>query len=437
MIALTGGTVATLDPPRVEKVDVVLEHDRIVQVGGEVPASASRVDATGCLVMPGFVVGHTHLYSSLACGMPPPGVAPTTFREVLARVWWKLDRALDDELVETSAMAGAIEAAKRGVTCVIDHHASPDAIDGSLDRVASALEKVGLRGIVCYETSDRDGRERRDQGLRENLRFAKWCRESAAPHMRAMLGAHAPFTLENDTLEALAAQASSSGAPLHIHVAEDTSDNDDAAKRGTTLAARLLPALGRGAIVAHAVHLDAETRAMLEQKGVWVVTNARSNMNNAVGLAPARGPLVALGTDGLGADMIGEAQAHFFRHAEARDGLAMDAVSRIVGAQRLASLHFEGEDRAPRIELGARADLVILAYDPPTPLDASNLASHFLFGLTAACVRDTIAGGRFVVKHGVVQGIDAAALASQARTQAQRLWSRMDGATWPPRKDVT
>jgi putative selenium metabolism protein SsnA len=429
VIALVGGTTATLDPPRVEKADVVIDHDRIVQVGGEIPSHASRVDASGCLVMPGFVVGHTHLYSALACGMPPPAVPPTTFLEILQRVWWKLDRALDDTLVEVSAMAGAIEAAKRGVTCVIDHHASPNAIDGSLDRIASALGQVGIRGILCYETSDRDGRERRNAGLTENHRFAKRCREDKSLPLRAMFGAHAPFTLEDDTLAELSTQASWTGAPLHIHVAEGPDDGDDAAKRGTTVGARLLSAIGPGGIVAHAVHLDAETRATLERAGVWVVTNARSNMTNAVGLAPPSGSRVAMGTDGIGADMIAEAQAHFFRHAEAKDGLAMDAIARIVGAQKLAARRFDGEERAPRIAAGERADLVVLAYDPPTPLTADNLAGHFLFGLTSACVRDTIAGGRFVLKHGVVQGIDTQAFAAKARVEAARLWSRMDGAS--------
>ncbi len=425
MIALVGGTVVELDPPRVEKADVVFDHDRIVQVGGEVPSHASRVDATGCLVMPAFVVGHTHLYSALACGMPPQDVAPTTFREILQRVWWKLDRALDDELVEISAMAGAIDAIKRGVTCVIDHHASPNAIDGSLDRIAAALGQAGIRGVLCYETSDRDGRERRDAGLRENQRFAARCKGEPASHVRAMTGAHAPFTLEDDTLDALASQASLSGAPLHIHVAEDGTDVEDAARRGEALSERLLRTVSRGGIVAHAVHLDAETRAILAANGIWVVTNARSNMNNAVGLAPARGARVALGTDGIGADMIAEAQAHFFRHAEAKDGLAMDAVARLVGAQRLAALRFDGEERTPRVAAGEHADLAVLAYDPPTPLDATNLAGHLLFGLSSACVRDTIARGRFVLKHGVVQGIDVHAFAARARTHAQRLWSRM------------
>jgi cytosine/adenosine deaminase-related metal-dependent hydrolase len=144
-----------------------------------------------------------------------------------------------------------------------------------------------------------------------------------------------------------------------------------------------------------------------------------------VGLAPAHGARVALGTDGIGADMIAEAQAHFFRHAEARDGLAGEAIARLVGAQKLAALLFDGEERAPRINPGTRADLAVLAYDPSTPMRASNLGAHVLFGWSSACVRDTIAGGRFIVRDRVVQGIDERALFARARDAAARLWERM------------
>ena len=427
MIALLGGTVVELDPPRVERADVLIDRGRIAGVGVEIPTGASHIDARGCVVTPGFVVGHTHLYSSLACGMPPPEVAPGSFPEILARVWWKLDRALDHELVSASAAVGAVEAVKRGVTCVIDHHASPRAIHGSLDRIAAALHDVGIRGVLCYETSDRDGREARDAGLAENARFACGRAGDRTSHVRAMVGAHAPFTLEDDTLDALAHLSARTSAPLHVHVAEDATDLSDAARRRTTLGERLarMGALRPGAIVAHAVHLSAKDREELARAGAWIVTNARSNMNNAVGLAPARGKQIALGTDGIGADMIAEAQAHFFRHAEAKDGLAGDALGRVVGAQRLASLLFDGEDRPPRVAAGARADLAILEYDPPTPMHAGNLAGHVLFGWPGACVRDTLAGGRFVLRHRVVQGIDEHELAASARDAANRLWSRM------------
>ncbi len=184
-----------------------------------------------------------------------------------------------------------------------------------------------------------------------------------------MIGAHAPFTLDEETVDALGDLVARTSAPLHVHVAEDGTDLADAARRGTPLLERLtrMGALRPKTIIAHAVHLDAKDRAELARAGAWIATSARSNMNNAVGLAPARGPHVALGTDGIGADMVAEAQAHFFRHAEAKDGLAGEAVARLVGAQHLAALLFDGKDHPPRVAAGERADLAVLEYDPPHP----------------------------------------------------------------------
>jgi cytosine/adenosine deaminase-related metal-dependent hydrolase len=233
-----------------------------------------------------------------------------------------------------------------------------------------------------------------------------------------------------------------------VHVAEDGTDGADALARRTTLRARVerLGLMRPRSVVGHAVHLDDETRAALAEAGAWIATNARSNMNNAVGLARASGPRVALGTDGIGADMIAEAQAHFFRHAEAGDGLAGDAVARLVGAQRLAAELFEARgptalasssspspspDLAPRIRAGARADLAILAYDPPTPMTAENVAGHVLFGWSSACVRDTVAGGRFILRDRVIQGVDEHRVAAAARVAAARLWDRMASTAHP------
>jgi cytosine/adenosine deaminase-related metal-dependent hydrolase len=250
-----------------------------------------------------------------------------------------------------------------------------------------------------------------------------------------------PFTLEDDTLDALADLAARAAAPLHVHVAEDETDVRDAAARGTTLSARLARmGLARpGSIAAHAVHLAAEDREALAKGGAWIATNARSNMNNAVGLAPARGARVALGTDGIGADMIAEAQAHFFRHAEAKDGLAGEAIARLVGAQRLAAQRFASErapsaseafaKTAPGLAPGDPADLAVLSYDPPTPMTDANLAGHVLFGWSSACVRDTLVGGRFVLRQRVLQNLDEAALHARARTAAARLWARMNDVT--------
>jgi len=360
--------------------------------------------------------------------MPPPRVAPQSFLEILERVWWRLDAALDPELVHLSALVGAVEAARRGVVYVVDHHASPSAIDGSLDRIAAALDQVGLRGALCYETTDRGGPEKRKAGLRESERFLTRTRSGETSHA-ALVGAHAPFTLEDETLAALRDLADRFDTGLHVHVGEDPTDGADALRRETTLSLRL-EAMGvfrPRSIVAHAVHLEAPSIAALMDAGAWIVTNPRSNMNNAVGLAPARGSRVALGTDGIGGDMLAEAQAHFFRHAEARDGLAAASVERLVNAQRLASLLSGDGDKAPRIAPGARADLTVLAYDPGTPMTVDNLAGHLLFGWSSAQVRDTLVGGRFVLRDRAIVTLDEKELMARARVAASRLWAALGG----------
>jgi putative selenium metabolism protein SsnA len=427
-LALVGGTIVELSPARCESKTVILRGDRIAAVGGEVPEEMPRVDVTGCVVMPALVVGHTHLYSALACGMPPPKVAPTRFVEILERVWWRLDRALDLDLVHVSALVGAAHAARCGVSFVIDHHASPSAVDGSLDRIAQALDEVGVAGALCYETTDRGGASEKSAGLRENERFLARVRAGETGHV-GLVGAHAPFTLEDETLDALRDLSMRKDAGVHVHVAEDTTDGLDASKRGVALHARLerMGVFRSGSVVAHGVHLGAESIAAIQSAGAWIATNPRSNMNNAVGLSPARGERIALGTDGIGADMFAEAQAHFFRHADASDGIASATVERLVGAQRLASLLRGEGERVPRVAPGERADLAVLDYDPWTPLTQENLAGHLLFAWSSSRVRDTIVGGRFVLKDRQLVRVDERALAARARSAASRLWAKMGG----------
>ena len=151
--------------------------------------------------MPGMVCAHTHLYSALARGMPAPPRAPLNFTEILELIWWRLDLALDEETIYWSAMAGALDAARAGATCLVDHHASPSHIIGSLNIVREAIEKVGLRGVLCYEVTDRGGEQKRDEGLEENRAFLESIKTSQASGsgslFRGMVGAHASFTLSD------------------------------------------------------------------------------------------------------------------------------------------------------------------------------------------------------------------------------------------------
>jgi putative selenium metabolism protein SsnA len=398
------------------------------RVAASAPADAERIDVSGCIVMPGHVCAHHHLYSALARGMPGPAEPPRTFPEILERIWWRLDRALDPETIHLSALVGAVDAARAGTTTIIDHHASPEAIQGSLDLVADGIDAAGLRGVVCYEVTDRHGSSRGRDGVAENARFA---RENRRPHVRAMMGAHASFTIGPETMEALVAEAARAHAPVHIHLAEDRIDEQDALDRyGMRTAHRLLRAgvLAAGALVAHGVHLDEGEQAVLRDSGAWLAHNPRSNMNNGVGYAPVVrfGERVALGTDGIDGDMFAESRACYLKAREAswETGPAF-ALERLAAGSRMAG-HLFGEPLLGTLADGAPADLVVLEYRPPTPLDPRNIPGHFIFGMTAGQVRDVMVTGRWVVRNRRHLLVDELALAARCREAAPQLWRRME-----------
>jgi putative selenium metabolism protein SsnA len=400
------------------------------------------------------VCAHTHLYSQLARGMPYALDPPLDFTQILQRVWWRLDRALDEEAVRLSALVGGMEALLAGTTTLVDHHASPNAIDGSLDTIAAALEELGVRSVLCYEVSDRDGPERALAGVAENRRFLATRRplKKSAHHRdvrpdrlqgsrglgdartslaRGMVGAHASFTLSEDTLAACVEAARGAGVGLHVHVAEDAADQRDAQARfGTRVVHRLAAAgaLTEGALLAHCIHVDEGEAAAIRGSGAAVAHNARSNMHNAVGRPPPGllGGRVALGTDGIGANMLAESKAAFFRAREADVTTGPGwPLQRLAEGARVAARAF-GEERLGRVEPGAPADLAVLRYDPPTPLDDGNLAGHWLFGLDARQVRDVLVAGELVVADGRLVGVDQEELAAKATAEAARLWRRLE-----------
>jgi putative selenium metabolism protein SsnA len=427
--------VATLDPLVVETVDLRVEGDTIVErrPGLQGRAGEEVIDFDGALILPGLVNAHTHLYSALARGMPGPAVPPRNFVEILERVWWRLDRALDEESVYASGLAGALEAAWSGTTLLIDHHSSPSFIRGSLKTLQRAIEAVGLRSVLCYETTDRNGTEGRDLGIEENVAFQI---EQGSTLTRGMVGAHASFTLEDASLDALASAAARLGSGVHIHVAEDHADVEDCRNRhGCSLPERLARhhLLSHRSLLAHCVHLRPDEIAQAERSGCWIAHNPRSNMNNSVGYAPvASMNRAALGTDGMDEDMLVEARAAYLKMREAgRDKAMTAALSLLAGGHRLA-----GELLGIRLgELGegAPADLVILDYDPPTPVSSENLAGHLLFGVDRSHVSSVMVGGRWIVRDRRLQTVDPTKVMARARAASAVLWDRMARLPEAPR----
>ena len=407
--------------------DLRIDGDTITGRGRALPPADGEeiVDIGGRCVIPGLVCAHTHLYSTLSRGMPPPQRAPRNFTEILRRIWWKLDSALDHDLMYYSALAGALEALRCGTTTIVDHHASPNAIDGSLDVIRDALAEVGLRGVLCYEVTDRGGAKRRDAGLRENERFI--ASGAGTPAFRGLVGAHASFTLSDASLERCGEMARAFRTGVHIHVAEDRADVRDARRRSRAGLMRRLERSGvasRRSVFAHCVHLRPEEFRALKASGAWAVHNPRSNMNNGVGHAPLSlfPGRSALGTDGFPADMFEEARAGFFRCTE-EGGAGGRIVSLVAGSWRLAGELFGRPfgTLAP----GSVADLVVLDYGPPTPLNAGNAAGHFLFGLSSSAVSSVMVGGTWVLWNRAFPRLDEEAIARRASKAAARLWKKM------------
>jgi cytosine/adenosine deaminase-related metal-dependent hydrolase len=333
---------------------------------------------------PGLVCAHTHLYSALARGMPAPPRTPRTFPEILELVWWRVDRALDLEMLRWGALLGALEALEAGTTAIVDHHSSPSAVEGSLDVIAQACAEVGVRVLCCYEVTDRNGADGAKAGLAENERFLR-------AGGRGLVGAHASFTLSDETLDAVCGLATDLGVGVHVHVAEDPVD--------AAAGARLAERADDRWILAHAVHLDRKLPGT-------VVHNPRSNLNNAVGYGrPARFDRVALGTDGIGADMLEEFRLAFALARADDVTTTPDSVWTWLAA---------GADLVPE----TRDDRVTWSYAPMEPW-------HLAYTPGVRAERVEVGGETLLDERGPTR-VDATEIRARAAEQAVRLHARLE-----------
>ena len=407
-----------LDPPRVESGNLRAADGKIVGVGRDVSAAPGDeiVDCAGAVLMPGVVNGHTHLYSALAAGMPAPPRPPQNFHEILQFIWWRLDRAHTPESAEMSGCIGALAAVRCGTTTLIDHHASPNAIEGSLSALENGIATVGCRGVLCYEVTDRNRPEEANRGLAENERYIRHCQQSATGTFAGMVGGHASFTMEDESLAGCVQLAKQLGVGVHIHVAEDPVDERITRERfGCGLMERF-QRIGlldvADTIFAHGTHLsDADIATVNARSAIALAHNPSSNMNNGVGYTPiakfARPP--QLGTDGIGADMWREARIAEFKSHDAGLPIPFGQSLEMLGqSARFASRCLDV--KLGVLEPGAAADLVLTNYRPATPLTAGNLAGHFLFEIGPEFVRDVMIAGWWVMRKGHVVTCDEAAI---------------------------
>lgn len=441
MLLVGNGLLITLDERRGvrPKGAVAIEGNLIIEVGDtdglkhKYP-QASFIDARGKLIMPGMINAHMHLYSTFARGMSLKDPPPRNFIQILERLWWRLDKALNLDDVYYSALIPLIDCVKNGTTTILDHHASPFAVKGSLQSIARAAQDTGVRSCLCYEVSDRDGEKIAREGIEENTSFIAETRRLDDDLLAATFGLHASLTLSDDTLKACKEAAHGLDTGFHIHAAEGTADVEDSLKKsGKRVIERLadLGILGPKTIASHCVHVDDREMELLAFTGTNVVHNPESNMGNAVGYSPVtkmldRGVVVGLGTDGFTADMFESVKVANVLHkfAQADPSAAWEEVPQLVFANnsRIASRFFSKP--LGKLVPGAYADLIVVDYFPPTPLNEGNYYGHILFGVVGRAVETTIINGRVLMENRRLLFIDEEEVTAKSRELAALVWER-------------
>lgn len=443
MLLIGNGRMVTRDgdTPFIEDGCVAIDGGIIAEVGGTASlrakyANAEFIDAQGGVIMPGMINAHNHIYSAFARGLNIKGYAPKGFLDVLDGMWWTIDRNLMLDATEASADATFIDCIENGVTTVIDHHASYGAIEGSLFRIAESAKRYGVRANLCYEISDRDGKDKMRAAVKENVDFLNWCKTQDSDWLSGMMGMHAQFTLSDESLSYCMEQKPE-GAGCHIHVAEGIYDVTQCLKEhGKRPVYRLhdYGILGENSICGHCTHVSEAEMDLIKETNTMVSHNPESNMGNAIGCPPVlrmfnKGILIGLGTDGYTNDMLESYKVANLLHKH-------ELCDPTVAWGEIPAMLFDNNAKMCArfmktpvgvLAPGALGDVIVMDYDPLTPMGADNINGHVMFGMNGHSVKTTVIGGQVKMMDRQLVGVDKAQVMAHCREQAQQLWHRING----------
>ena len=451
MLLVENGRVVTRSNanPYIEDGAVAIDGTKIVAVGGREELrraypEATSLDARGGLIMPGLINCHTHIYSGLARGLAIKGCNPTNFLQNLEQQWWNIDRHLTLDGTRACAYVTMMESFRNGVTTIFDHHASFRQIPGSLFAIKDVAQEMGMRACLCYEVSDRDGKQKLQESIQENADFARWAAAQDSDMIAAMFGGHALFTLPDEALDAMV-QANDGLTGFHVHVCEGMDDvYDSAQKHGTSSVHRLLDhgILGPKTMLGHCIHISPADMDIIAGTHTKVVNNPQSNANNAVGTAPVleffkHGITVTMGTDAYTHDMLQSLKAFvpLQRLNSALPNVAWGEAMTMLfkNNAEVANMYFSTKSQGKPLgvlEPGAAADVAIFDYPAPTPLGADNIDGHILFGVEGHDCRTTIVNGRVVYRDRELVDCDKEKIDAFVMQQAKELWGELNGRAY-------
>jgi cytosine/adenosine deaminase-related metal-dependent hydrolase len=383
-----------------------------------------EIDVAGRVITIPQINFHDHFYSRLAKGLPIAG--PTdNFENILKNLWWKLDMALDQEMIKASVQMSILEAIKNGVTTIFDHHASPAHTTGSLSIIADTMEQANLRGVLCFETSDRNGQSLSQQAIDENKNFMV---DRCNDNIKAMFGLHASFTVEDATLQAAAEIIKDLTAGIHIHLSEDPADRQlSLQKYGLEPVARLekFSLMNDLTILSHAIHTNQTEYDIIARYGAAIAINLDSNLNNQVGIPDfsiinSEIPLL-LGTDGMHDNMARALKQAFLLHRYQGNGfeITFPWVEKIFKDQlNFAKKYFPD---LSHLQEGDPADFILWDYVPAAPFSEDNFWGHYLYGILERPVKSVVQSGKFLMKDYKILVMDEDAVNKNIYQQGERL----------------
>lgn len=385
------------------------------------------IDAGGRVVTVPLVNFHDHIYSRLAKGLPIKGDM-TSFQNILENLWWKLDLDLDLDMVKASAQMAVLESIRNGVTYIFDHHASPNSTEGSLSTIADIIENIGLRGVLCFETSDRNGEGLSKTSIEENQNFFL---NHTSENIKALFGLHASFTVEEKTLKQVSEFVQNNNIGVHVHLAEDKFDNEISLEKFSKNPIERFnefKLLNSKSILAHGIHLTENDYKILESSGAALAYNLDSNLNNSVGLPNfkmvPKSTTILVGTDGMHANIARSFKQLFLQLRHSRFSFD-DAFGFMISAyfnQHKFAMQFFPD--FPSLCVGDRADLIIWDYIPPTPINNENFWGHYIYGVIERPVQTVIQNGNVLMKDFELSSIDETEITSKIFEQGNRLFNK-------------
>ena len=399
---------------------------------------ADVIDATGRIVMPGIICSHSHLYGMLLRAAPLNITPPSDFTQILQRVWWPMDEAMNFDDAYASALVASVEFAKSGVTTFADTYSGPNSISGSLDHIARAVEEVGIRGFVAFEATERHSAEEGAQGVQENIRFAEKMKTKPDAKAKPLLSIHASFTVSDNLIKRVRELASKYHIPTTIHASEgmvDLHHNLENYGKRTVERLRDVGLLGKDTVLAHCVNIDEREIRIVAESGSGVAHNPMSNMLNAVGVTPLLDMLrmnvrVGLGNDGYIFDMFENMRTVFLLHRlHHKNPNAIDPYTILEMATINGAKLYGIEKEIGSIEVGKRADVIIIKPGIlPTPLNSNTAVGHLTNTVDGDDVETVLVDGKPIVRNKKLLTFSEERAQEISQSAAEKLWDRLKAA---------